>query len=499
MPTSDESGAIGSTAAKSRPHVEPRLKKDAVGLVSTLSIGLASVAPAYSITVTLGFVVVVAGNLAPAALIAGFIPILCTAFAFRELNRAMPDCGTNFVWVTKAFGAWPGWLLGNWVPQAATLLAMTALAQVGAQSLLAVLGLDAAAEHIWLVVCVGLGLILLMVVVAVIGIDLSARVQDAMVALQFGVLFAFGVAAIVKGGGDSFTLDWLNPVSFPDVHTFTEAVLLAIFIYWGWDAALTLNEEAHDGSRIPGKAAVISTVVLLGTYVFIAVAALSFAGVSGVGGETASADVLGTLAPDVLGPVLTKIVELAICLSAVGALLTCVVASARPNLSVSRHGAQPAVLGRVHPRWRTPWVSSILIGGLACALLVVLTAASREFLGDALLSIGLLICLYYSTTAMACVWHFRRTLLESPRNLLLRGLLPSAGAAMMLAALVLSARDMYDPDYGYTSFHGVGGVFLLGLGTVGLGVVVVAVLRCFYPEFFRSGRQTITDFVVEEV
>jgi amino acid transporter len=477
----------------------PGLRHDAVGLVSTISVGLASVAPAYSITVTLGFVVLVAGKLAPAALLAAFVPILCTAFAFRELNRAMPDCGTNFVWITKAFGPWSGWLLGNWVPQAATVLAMTALAQVGAVSLLGLLGLGAAATHAWVVTAVGLGLVAVVVTVAVVGIEMSARVQNAMVALQLVALLVFGIAATVQGGGDAFSLGWLNPLGFPDASTFAEAVLLAIFIYWGWDSALTLNEEAHDGARVPGKAAVISTVVLLGTYLFTAIAALRFAGSAVLGGDAVSADVLGALAPDAMGSGLARIVQLAICLSAVGALLTCVVASARPNLSVARHGAQPAVLGTVHPRFRTPWVSSLFIGCLAAALIVVFTVVSTDFLGDALLSIGLLICTYYSATALACVWHFRSTLLSSPRHLLLRGGLPLAGALMMLTALVLSARDMIDPAYGYTSFHGIGGVFVLGVGTVVAGLVVVAVLRPFFPVFFRTGRRTITDIVIEEV
>jgi hypothetical protein len=58
------------------------LRTDSVGLLAVVALGLASVAPAYSIAVTLGFVVMVVGHLAPAALLVGFVPILLTAFAF---------------------------------------------------------------------------------------------------------------------------------------------------------------------------------------------------------------------------------------------------------------------------------------------------------------------------------------------------------------------------------------------------------------------------------
>ena len=70
--------------------------------------------PGVSLAATLGYVVIADGVLAPVAVILGFIPMLLTAFAYRELNRVAPDCGTTFTWVTKAFGPRSGWL-GGWV------------------------------------------------------------------------------------------------------------------------------------------------------------------------------------------------------------------------------------------------------------------------------------------------------------------------------------------------------------------------------------------------
>ncbi|XUM02474.1 hypothetical protein ACQ86F_02400 [Streptomyces venezuelae ATCC 10712] len=105
-----------TSATDTAPPPEPApgkgLRGDSVGLLATIALGLASVAPAYSIAITLGLVTLVVGDLAPAALVLGFVPILLTAFAFRELNRRMPDCGTTFVWNTRAFGPAVGWLAG---------------------------------------------------------------------------------------------------------------------------------------------------------------------------------------------------------------------------------------------------------------------------------------------------------------------------------------------------------------------------------------------------
>ncbi len=49
-------------------------------------------------------------------------------------------------------------------------------------------------------------------------------------------------------------------------------MLTAIFIYWGWDTAVSINEETKDPEKTPGRAAVISTLLLLLTYAIVTVA-----------------------------------------------------------------------------------------------------------------------------------------------------------------------------------------------------------------------------------
>jgi amino acid transporter len=76
--------------------------------------------------------------------------------------------------------------------------------------------------------------------------------------VQYLALAIFVVAALWEffaGNAPAptpFDWNWLNPFAFTDYHGFTEAVLLALFIYWGWDSCLALNEETKDPKRIPG-------------------------------------------------------------------------------------------------------------------------------------------------------------------------------------------------------------------------------------------------------
>src|ERR1700676_5459619 len=96
---------VGESGAKG-------LKSGALGLVSTTVIGVASTAPAYSLAASLGFVTAAVGLRSPAVLLLAFAPMLFIAAAYFYLNRADPDCGTTFPWVTRAIGPKTGWLAG---------------------------------------------------------------------------------------------------------------------------------------------------------------------------------------------------------------------------------------------------------------------------------------------------------------------------------------------------------------------------------------------------
>src|SRR5699024_12760303 len=83
-----------------------------VGLIGAVVIGISCIAPTYTLTSGLGPTISAVGKFVPAVFIFGFIPMLLVAFAYRELNNAVPDSGTSFTWSTKAVGPWDGWMVG---------------------------------------------------------------------------------------------------------------------------------------------------------------------------------------------------------------------------------------------------------------------------------------------------------------------------------------------------------------------------------------------------
>jgi amino acid transporter len=243
---------------------------------------------------------------------------------------------------------------------------------------------------------------------------------------------------------------------------------------------------------------VLTTVILLVTYVGVAVAAMAYAGLGteglGLGNEGNADDVFYALKDAVFGPWAWLLVA-AVMISAVSSTQTTILPTARGTLAMAVYTALPRRFARVHPRFQTPSFSTFVMGVVAVAFYVGMTFVSENILNDTILSLGLAIAFYYAITGYACVWYFRRDLFTSWRNAWMRFVFPLLGALLLTAAFVFSVIDMIDPDYGYTVIWGVGGVFVVGVGSLLVGVLLMVVWS-FFPgarAFFRGeslNRQT---------
>jgi amino acid transporter len=116
-----------------------------------------------------------------------------------------------------------------------------------------------------------------------VGIEASARTQYFLLGAEIITLVIFSVVALGRvwfgdvPGSITPSLSWLNPFAINDLSGLTAGILVAVFIYWGWDSTVTVNEETEDSSRTPGVAAIISTIILVGIYVVVSFAAQAFA------------------------------------------------------------------------------------------------------------------------------------------------------------------------------------------------------------------------------
>lgn len=163
------------------------------------------------------------------------------------------------------------------------------------------------------------------------------------------------------------------------------------------------------------------------------------------------------------------------------------VGPARTLLAMGYYRALPPSFGKISPRFRTPSTATIASAIAAGAFYTVTRLVSENALWDTIAALGLMICFYYGITAVACLWYFRHELLDSPRNAIFKLLFPALGGGFLLSMFFVTAYDSIDPSYGSgTSIWGIGTVFILGLGVLGLGVILMIVTRIKNPAFFKG-------------
>ena len=495
------------------------LKKGAIGLVGSVVVATASTAPAYSLAASLGFIVatgggsLLAGTRAPLIILLAFVPMYFIAQAYKELNEADPDCGTTFTWATRAFGAVTGWM-GGWGIIIADIIVMSNLAYIAGQYSFVFVGsfglpqVAALGANVWLSTGVGILWIAVMTWICYRGIEVSARLQYGLLGFEMVLLLIFAIVAIVKvgtGHGESysigFDLSWFNPSGLSFGNVIAPALLSGIFIYWGWDSAVSVNEETKDPKRTPGRAAVLSTLLLLVTYLLVTIATVSFAGVGtkgiGLGNPANVDDVFTVMSPEVfgggpLGTVLQVLFAATILTSASASTQTTILPTARTSLSMAAHKAMPSVFARIHPKYLTPTWSTIGMGIASAVLFIVFTVISQNLLAALIGSLGLMIAFYYGLTGLACVWFYRNTLFTSARNFVFRGLMPFLGFAMLAVIFVYGLQQYALPDWltddagKNVTIFGIGATAVVGVIGLLAGFVLMFIWWARNPDFFRG-------------
>jgi amino acid transporter len=462
------------------PEEEATLRPGAIGFVDALVIGLASTSPAYSLAAILGALVALTGVNAPGVLLASFVPMLLIAAAFAALNKVDPDCGTTFSWVTRAMGPWLGWI-GGWAIAMTGILIVGSLSNVGVIFTLRTVGLDGLADNKPVVLVLTVALVLLMTWICVLGTELSAHLQNWLILAQTVALLVFAAVALVRGlsgdsplGGLTPAWNWLNPFGAGGA-ALSGGLLLGVFAYWGWESAVNLTEETRDSRSTSGRAAIVSTLVLLVTYVGVTIAVLAFAGTEYLS-ENADEEeaIFALLSTEVMGG-WDWVVLIAVATAAIASTQTTILPASRTGLSMARRHALPRRFGHISPRHRTPDVSTWWVGIIASIWFVAVSLLSENALFDSITALSLLIAFYYALTGIACAIYYRRQLTRSVKSFFLIGVGPVIGSLLLIWLLGLSIRDLANPDNSYTeqAWLGVGPPLVIGVGIFVVGLLVM--------------------------
>ena len=326
------------------------------------------------------------------------------------------------------------------------------------------------------------------------GIDTTEHVQLVLVSFQLVMLLLFTVMAIAKSGasevGEPFSWSWFSPAGLT-LSAFITGLSFSIFAFWGWDTALTVNEESKNSDTTPGRAALLCVLSILLTYLLVSVATQMYAGLgeSGLGltNPEVSDNVFGNLAVPILGHPLDLALFLAVLASSAASLITTFLPTSRTLLAMGSYRAMPKAFAKLHPVHKTPKVATFTAGIGAATFYTVMTVLSERVLTDTILALGIMICFYYGLTAFGCIWFFRHQLFSSAYNVVFKFLFPLLGGLGLFFVLIITLRDSADPAYGSgASIGGIGLVLILGLGLILLGLIFMFIMRARQPEFFRG-------------
>jgi amino acid transporter len=350
-----------------------------------------------------------------AVLLAG-LAVALIVLCFAQAGSYFDQPGGAYLYTREAFGDFVGFQVG-WMTWLTRISAAAALAN----------GLAMALSQLWpgagsgwgsaLVIAGGLGLV---TGFNLVGVRSGARLA---VLLTLGKLLPLAfliVVGVFYIDGSRLAVDALPPRA-----GLTEAALLLLFAYAGFENTAAAAGEFRNPRRdLPF--ALVSMIAIV-TLVYFAIQAVALGTLPGLAESTSPlAEAAGAFAGQ--GAVL--LLTAGAVVSILGTISNTTLFGPRYLYALSTDGYGPAVLGRVHPRWRTPDMAILLQFVLSLAL-----ALSGSFVELALLSVLARIFTYLGTAASLLVLRKRLAGREGAFELPGGPLVPLAAIALSLTLL----------------------------------------------------------------
>jgi amino acid transporter len=424
-----------ATVAGITPAPGAKLQPDAIGGAQDTIIGMASSAPAATVGLTFAGLAAVAAYGGGPILILTAIPMLIIANAYRRCNLWNANCGASFEWVGRAINPYLGFLTG-WLMIAAYIIGTVAEVLILGPSVLAVFG--SSSTNKWAFVAIGVAMGLIMLVIAIIGIKITARVQVSMALVEYLILIGMAIAGLVwvlshHPGSVPITRGWFSLNGVNGKGDAVAGFLAAVFVYGGWDGTLYVNEEVKHRRVNPGRAAILAVALLAIIYTLSQVGFQGVLSPAKLAAASQNGTALVSVAQAMGGGFWAKAMALAIALSVIATTGTGIVLSARIVYGMASYRVLPEFLGTVSRRYATPVASSIVVGLLIVALSAIyfLATSVNNAFNDVIAVTGLLFSIFYIFTAFAAMAYYRRRILSSAWDFVAVGILPLAAAGFL--------------------------------------------------------------------
>jgi amino acid transporter len=419
-----------------------RLQPDAIGVAQDTVIGMASSAPGASIGLTLAALVTATAYSSGPVLVLTAVPMLVIANAYHRLNMWNANCGASFEWVGRAINPYLGFLTG-WLMITGYIIGAVAGVEVIGPSVLALFG-SPGSGGTWADIGIATAVAAVMLVIAVAGIRLTARTQVGMAAVEYAILIGFAVAGLTavlhhRTGTVPITRAWFS-LPGSGHGSLAAGLLLAVFVYSGWEGTLYVNEEVRHRRVNPGRAAIIAVALLTVIYALVVMGLQGVVPAAQLQAHSTSALIYTATALGGTGA--ARVMALCLALSVIAATGTNIVLTARIIYGMASYRTLPGGLASVSRRFATPVPASVLTGVVLIVLAwVYFLADSVQAAFDAVVNVsGLLFAAFYILTALATISYYRRRVLASRRDALVLGILPLGAAGFLTWIIVRSIQ-----------------------------------------------------------
>jgi amino acid transporter len=448
------------------------LKSNAISSLESVMLGIGGTAPVYSLSASTASLVAAVGFMGPGSLLYAAVVMFGITFAFMYLNRWRSDSGASYAWVGRAINPSLGFMSG-WALLISTTLFMIA-GSLPAGTVTLDLIAPKLADNVVAVTIAGAFWFIAMNILVMIGVEITAKFQKVMTILEVGILLIILVGALFKFAAhpvNHFSWSWFSPSGF-NFNTFVAGSLVAAFYYWGWDVTANLTEETSDRHNAPGKGGVYGTIVIF--LIFELLQVVFQMGLSTDQINKASTNLLPVVGDMIFPRPWGDIAIIAVMISTIATLETSLLQSTRTFFSMGRDQVMNKKFGELHPKFKTPWVSSIVIGIVALVLFVLSAFSSgiNALMTDAINAIGLQIAFYYGLTGFACAWYYRKE--RNGKEVLMRIVWP------LIAALFLWTIGIYDIKQLDLVTN------LIGIGTLVIGIIPLIYYRRKYRSSFYT-------------
>jgi len=331
--------------------------------------------------------------------IAGGLLSLCGALCYAELATAYPKEGGDYVYLSRAYGKWAGYLFG-WaqltVVRPGDIAVMAFAFATYARTIFDPLaGHPAVSQRLFAVIAT-----IILTIINIVGVKEGKWTQNLLTVVKaLGLLAIVGVAVFSpQGSASTASFDSL-PLSL--------ALVFVLFTYGGWNEMAYVAAEVKDSRHNIVRALVLGTGSVILLYVLINGAFLYTLGYTGLAtSEAVANDAISTVFPKIGG----KLISALVCISALGAVNGLIFTGARISYAMGAEHKTFKIFGKWHERTGTPAWALLVQGAIAVTLIMVF----GDFIDTIIYTAVAVYAFYMGTSLAVIVLRFKEPGVERP-------------------------------------------------------------------------------------